>query len=269
MNKRMGMVLLLSVVALLGGCGSETNNKTDRQVQTVIVGTGTDFPNIAFLNEKGDLTGYDIEVMKAIDKELPQYTFEFKTMDFSNLLTSLGNKKIDVIAHNMAKNKEREKRFLYHKVPYNYSPMYITVREDNNKIHTLKDLHGKTVIVGATSNAADYITKYNKTHGSPIHLKYAGQGSNDTANQIETGRADATISTPFAVDFQNKTHAFRQKTVGDVLLDTEVYFMFNKGSQTLADATDQAIKKLEKNGTLKKLSRKWLGADYSKSSFEK
>ncbi|MCY8360901.1 amino acid ABC transporter substrate-binding protein, partial [Bacillus inaquosorum] len=70
----MGMVLLLSVVALLGGCGSETNNKTDRQVQTVIVGTGTDFPNIAFLNEKGDLTGYDIEVMKAIDKELPQYT---------------------------------------------------------------------------------------------------------------------------------------------------------------------------------------------------
>lgn len=45
--------------------------------------------------------------------------------------------------------------------------------------------------------------------------------------------------------------------------------MFNKGSQTLADATDQAIKKLEKNGTLKKLSRKWLGADYSKSSFEK
>ncbi|MBV7318498.1 MULTISPECIES: amino acid ABC transporter substrate-binding protein [Bacillus] len=268
MNKRMRIAFLLSVFGLLAGCGQETNGKTDSQAQTIIVGTGTDFPNIAFLNEKGDLTGYDIEVMKAIDKQLPQYTFEFKTMDFSNLLTSLGNKKIDVIAHNMAKNKEREKRFLYHKVPYNYSPMYITVREDNNKIDTLKDLHGKTVIVGATSNAADYITSYNKAHGNPIHLKYAGQGSNDTANQIETGRADATISTPFAVDFQNKTHAFRQRTVGDVLLDTEVYFMFDKGSQTLADDTDQAIKKLEKDGTLKRLSQKWLGADYSKSSFK-
>lgn len=135
-------------------------------MQTVIVGTGTDFPNIAFMDEKGELTGYDIEVMKAIDKQAPQYKFVFKTMDFSNLLTSLGNRKIDVIAHNMAKNKEREKRFLYHKIPYNYSPMYITVKADNDAIHTLRDLKGKTVIVGATSNAADYMTAYNKTHGA-------------------------------------------------------------------------------------------------------
>ncbi len=80
-------------------------------MQTVIVGTGTDFPNIAFMDEKGELTGYDIEVMKAIDKQSPQYKFVFKTMDFSNLLTSLGNRKIDVIAHNMAKNKERRNAF--------------------------------------------------------------------------------------------------------------------------------------------------------------
>ncbi|MCX2854487.1 amino acid ABC transporter substrate-binding protein, partial [Bacillus sp. KeR2] len=76
---------------------------------------------------------------------------------------------------------------------------------------------------------------YNKTHGSPIHLKYAGQGSNDTANQIETGRADATVSTPFAVDFQNKTSAIKEKTVGGVLSNAKVFFMFNKNEQTLSD----------------------------------
>lgn len=53
------------------------------------------------------------------------------------------------------------------------------------------------------------------------------------------------------------------------LLDTEVYFMFNKNSQTLADDTDRAIQKLVRDGTLKRLSEKWLGADYSKSSFTK
>ncbi|MBZ5517318.1 amino acid ABC transporter substrate-binding protein [Bacillus sp. KS1] len=268
-KKRIRAGCLLLLLGVLAGCGQGESTKAGSGVQTVIVGTGTDFPNIAFMDEKGELTGYDIEVMKAIDKQLPQYKFVFKTMDFSNLLTSLANRKIDVIAHNMAKNKEREKRFLYHKIPYNYSPMYITVKADNDAIHTLRDLKGKTVIVGATSNAADYMTAYNKTHGSPIHLKYAGQGGNDTANQMETGRADATVSTPFAVEFQNKTHAFKQKTVGDVLLDTEVYFMFNKNSQTLADDTDRAIQKLEKDGTLKRLSEKWLGADYSKSSFTK
>jgi hypothetical protein len=37
-----------------------------------------------------------LPLMKAIDEQLPQYKFVFKTMDFSNLLTSLGNRKIDV-----------------------------------------------------------------------------------------------------------------------------------------------------------------------------
>ncbi|KYC66604.1 hypothetical protein B4100_1945 [Heyndrickxia coagulans] len=52
-----------------------------------------------------------------------------------------------------------------------------------------------------------------------------------------------------------------------MLLDTKVYFIFGKGNTELSRAVDKAIKELEKDGTLKKLSKKWLGGDYSKSSF--
>ena len=36
-----------------------------------------------FLDDKGNLTGYDVELVRAIDEKLPEYEFEFKTMEFS------------------------------------------------------------------------------------------------------------------------------------------------------------------------------------------
>ena len=65
------------------------------KVKKIIVGTGTKFPNVAFLDKDGKLTGYDIELVKELDKRIPEYEFEFKTMDFANLLLSLETNKID------------------------------------------------------------------------------------------------------------------------------------------------------------------------------
>ena len=64
-----------------------------------------------FLDDKGNLTGYDVELVRAIDEKLPEYKFEFKTMEFSNLLLSLETRKIDFIAHQMEVNSEREEKF--------------------------------------------------------------------------------------------------------------------------------------------------------------
>ncbi|ANZ96367.1 amino acid ABC transporter substrate-binding protein [Brochothrix thermosphacta] len=258
----------LTLIFLVACAPKAATSDKKKNVETIIVGTGTQYPGICFIDENGKLTGYDIEVIRAIDKKLPQYNFEFKTMDFANLLTSLGANKIDMIAHNMAKNKEREEKFLFNNEPYNYSPLYITVAKDNNDVKSIKDLDGKKVVVSATSNAADYVTEYNKKNGNKIEIAYAGQGSNDTANQLKNGRADATLSTPFAVKHQNDTSSIKEKVVGDILLDTKVYFVFPKQKTDLSKAVDTAIKELSTDGTLKKLSKRWLGDDYSKSSFK-
>ncbi|MGP2435648.1 amino acid ABC transporter substrate-binding protein, partial [Listeria monocytogenes] len=67
-----------------------------------------------------------------------------------------------------------------------------------------------------------------------FEIAYEGQGSNDTANQLKTGRTDATISTPFAVDFQNKTSTIKEKVVGDVLSNAKLYFMLGKDETKLS-----------------------------------
>ncbi|MBU3568933.1 DUF4275 family protein [Priestia aryabhattai] len=171
--------------------------------------------------------------------------------------------KIDMIAHNMAQNAERKKKFLFNDETYNYSPLYVTVPKNRNDIHSLKDLEGKKMIVGATSNAAVYLDKYNQKHSNKIDVVYAGQGADDATTQLKTGRVDATLATPFSIDFSNQALKFQQKTVGDIVINSKVYFMFNKKDEKLKSEVDQAIKKLKKDGTLKKLSTKWLGEDYT------
>lgn len=94
-------------------------------------------------DSKGKLTGYDVELVRQIDEKLPEYEFEFKTMEFSNLLLSLETNKIDFVAHQMEVNDEREEKFLFNKEPYNVFPLQVTVHQDNNDIHSIKDLKGK------------------------------------------------------------------------------------------------------------------------------
>ncbi|MFJ8066946.1 transporter substrate-binding domain-containing protein [Psychrobacillus sp. NPDC096426] len=259
-------ILLVVAVALLGACSSnEASSKTSEDnsnVQKIIVGTGTQFPNICFLDEDGNLTGYDVELVRAIDEKLEEYEFEFKTMDFSNLLLSLETNKIDFIAHQMEVNEERQEKFLFNEVPYNVFPLKVTVHQDNESIQSIDDLAGKKIATTATSNSAVYIEKYNKENNLGAEIIYTS-GSSDIINQLRTGRVDATISTPFAVDFLNEQSDAQQKVVGDTLLNSKVYFLLQKGNTTLQKRIDEALTELKEEGKVSALSKEWLGADYS------
>lgn len=259
----LGLVLIL---ALLGACSSNTaQSKTaqgDSEVQKIIVGTGTQFPNICFLDENGKLTGYDVELVRLIDEKLPEYEIEFKTMDFSNLLLSLETDKIDFIAHQMEVNEERQEKFLFNEEPYNVFPLKVTVNQDNESVQSIDDLAGKKIAVSATSNAAIFIEKYNKENNLGAEIIYTS-GTPDQVNQIRTGRVDATISTPFAVDFLNEQSDAQQKVVGDTLLNSEVFFLFQKDNTALQKRIDEVLIELKAEGAVSKLSEEWLGADYS------
>jgi len=196
---------------------SDSNNATASTggVKKIIVGTGTAFPNVCFIDENGKLTGYDVELVREIDKRLPDVEFEFKTMEFSNLLLSLETNKIDFVAHQMETNPEREQKYLFNKVPYSIFLNRVAVAKDNNAIKGLDDLVGKKVLTGATSNAAYLLNEYNKTHNNGIDVVYSSGAANDTVQQIVSGRVDATITTDFANRFNTDADGnVALKTVG-------------------------------------------------------
>lgn len=288
MRRKTGLIVLTLWVAILmlvlSGCASvsessggsaggtssasDSNNATASTggVKKIIVGTGTAFPNVCFIDENGKLTGYDVELVREIDKRLPDVEFEFKTMEFSNLLLSLETNKIDFVAHQMETNPEREQKYLFNKVPYSIFLNRVAVAKDNNTIKGLDDLVGKKVLTGATSNAAYLLNEYNKTHNNGIDVVYSSGAANDTVQQIVSGRVDATITTDFANRFNTDADGnVALKTVGEPLNQSNVFFVFRKDEQPLADEIDQAITEIKADGTLKKLSEQWLGDDFTKT----
>ncbi|WP_336785141.1 transporter substrate-binding domain-containing protein [Paenibacillus sp. MMO-177] len=282
-KKALVVTAALSLILVAAGCGS--NNKSDNtqaqngnkaaanvsassnaggEVKKVVIGTGTGFPKVCFIDENGKLTGFDVELIKEIDKRLPQYEFDIKTMEFSNLLLSLETNKIDLVAHEMEKNPEREEKYLFNKESYAHWRNKIIVAKDNNTINSLDDLAGKKVLTGATSAEAQILENYNKSHDKKINIVYQNGGANDTVSQITSGRVDATIGADFTlslIDPQAKL-----KTAGDDLSEADILFVLRKNDpaeQELSDAVDGALKEIKADGTLGKLSTEWLGSDFT------
>ncbi|MEK5640579.1 MULTISPECIES: transporter substrate-binding domain-containing protein [Paenibacillus] len=274
MRKTLAVVAGIMLAGVIAGCGSgskggETSadtaaNAAGGAVKKIVVGTGTAFPKICFIDENGKLTGFDVELVREIDKRLPDYEFDIQTQEFSNLLLSLETKKIDFVAHEMEKNPERTEKYLFNKEPYAHWRNKIIVAKDNDSIHSLDDLKGKKVLTGATSAEAQILENYNKEHDNAIQIVYQNGAANDTVNQITTGRVDATIGADFSlplIDPQGKL-----KVTGDDLSEHDILFVFRKDDpeeQKLADAVDGAIKELKQDGTLGKLSKEWLGSDFT------
>ncbi|GAF08103.1 L-Cystine ABC transporter [Paenibacillus pini JCM 16418] len=291
LKKSLALVMILTAVMVAAGCGSSKDNAQTTgskegtkdttptvndvstkdntgQVKKIIVGTGTAFPRVCFIDENNKLTGFDVELVREIDKRLPGYEFELQTMEFANLLLSLETKKIDFVAHEMEKNPEREEKYLFNKVPYAHWKNKIVVAKDNkDDIQTLDDLKGKKVLTGATSAEAQILQNYNKTHNNAIQIVYKSGAANDTVAQITSGRVDATLAADFSlplIDTQGKL-----KTTGAELSSADILFVFRKNdseAQKLSDAIDVAIIELKADGTIGKLSKEWLGEDFTADS---
>ena len=80
---------------LLGACGNADASEDDHEAaanpdaETIVVGTGNAYQPFVYLDENGELDGYDVAVLKAVDEKLDQYNFEYESSDFKNILTSL------------------------------------------------------------------------------------------------------------------------------------------------------------------------------------
>ncbi|MEG6588391.1 transporter substrate-binding domain-containing protein [Paenibacillus barengoltzii] len=276
MKRWLSAAAVLVLAGALAGCGAGASGGTEAkdpaasaasgsgEVKKIIVGTGTGFPKVCFIDENGKLTGFDVELVREIDQRLEEYEFEFQTQEFSNLLLSLETKKIDFVAHEMEKNPERSEKYLFNKEPYAHWRNKIIVAKDNNTIHSLDDLKGKKVLTSPTSAEAQILENYNKEHNNAIEIVYQNGAANDTVSQITSGRVAATLGADFSlslIDPQGKL-----KTTGEELSEADILFVFRKDdpeAQKLADAIDEAIKELKADGTLSKLSKEWLGEDFT------
>jgi polar amino acid transport system substrate-binding protein len=139
-------LLVLSLLSLCSSSNGIAGTLQDvKNRGKLIAGVKTDFPPFGFLDQKGAHKGFDIDLVRAISKELlgNEETVEFIPVTTGNRITFLTSKKVDMIAATMSITEERMKELDF-STPYFMSGQMILVRGDN-KITKYQDLVGKKV----------------------------------------------------------------------------------------------------------------------------
>jgi len=243
-----------------GATGAATAQDTSladvQKAGELVVGTeGTYRPFSYHEDGSGDLTGYDVEVARAVAKEIG-VDIRFEETQWDAIFAGLEAGRFDAIANQVSITPEREASYTFSN-PYTYSTGVIVTAEGTSDITSFDDLAGKTAAQSLTSNW------YTLAEQSGTTVE-AVEGWAQAAALVEQGRVDATIN-------DKLTFLDYQKQKGDtglvIAAETDDFsrsaFAFASGSDSLARAVDDALAVLAENGTLAEISEKFFGDDVS------
>ena len=210
----------------------------------------------SFRGENHNLAGYDVDVAKEVAKKI-NYKVKFVEAPWDSMLAAFDANKSDVIFNQVSITPERKEKYLF-STPYSVSHPALIVNKDNNEIKDFADLKGKTSAQSLTSNYAQMAEDL----GAEIS---SVDGFSKAVELVGDNRADATLNDDVTYyDYLNQKPNAPIKIVKTSDEATEVAAMFHKDDKELAEKVDKAIKELEADGTLTKLSEKYFKKDISK-----
>ena len=267
MKKRFVSALLAGVltIGLLGtaACSkkaSDDNQDLLAQIKergTIIVAMEGNWAPWNYHDEDDKLVGFDTEVATHIAEKLGVEP-EFVEGDWDGLLGGIEAGRYDIMVNGVDVTDEREEAYTFSE-PYCYNKTVIIVPEDNDDIHSLDDLDGKTT---ANSLNSTYM-EIAEQHGATV----TGVDTLDqTLELVMQGRVDATLNAEVSFNDYMKVHSDAPlkiaATAGDA---TAVAIPMRKDPSTdsLKDAIDKAIEELRDEGVLSELSMKYFDLDLS------
>lgn len=268
------VLLLLAVV--LSSCGEPSERGADgkatspstassgagslaavQKAGVLTVGTeGTYKPFTFHENGTGDLTGYDVEIARAVGEKLG-VKVDFVETQWDAIFAGLDSGRFDMIGNQVSINPEREARYAF-STPYTVSPGVVITKKGDDSISSFADLKGKTTAQSLTSNWYE-LAKSNGAKVQPV------EGWAQAVTLLKQGRIDATVNDNLTfLDWRNteKDDSLQIAATSDDVSHNA--FAFRKGSDDLVDAVDKALADLAADGTLAKISQKYFGADVTK-----
>lgn len=245
--------------------------KSNKQ-ETIIAVTGGS-PKPFTFEENGKLTGHNIELVKAVFKKLPQYKLKIVKADFTSIFPGLTSGRYQIAVNNLAKNEEREKNYLFTDPIFKNS--YVVIFNKGNKsakkAQSWSDLAGLSTVGSTGVNSTTAIEEYNKTNpNKKITLNYSAEDLKAQLEGVESGKYDFLVMDKPMFEYYQKEYNLNLvgKTVSgqlenQLLSEPYSYFLLAKGDTKLAKDINKALKEVVKDGTSKKINKKYFGRDYS------
>lgn len=254
--KKIISILALFIFLFTGCSKKEELTQYDKIVKNDVltVGVKTDAKPFGYINKvTGKNEGFDVDVAKYIAREIlgTDKKIKFVKVSPSSRIEAVTSGEVDMVIATMSITPQRQ-LFLDFSVPYYIAGQTAVVRKDSD-IYTFADLKKKTTIVVLGTTAEANLRRIVPT------AKIVGYRSYDEAWQaLLDGAGDAfinddTILAPFV--YKNKNFRLLKNK-----LSYEPYGIAIKKEESnkkLKHVIDVVITRMNKDGTLKYLNKKW------------
>lgn len=261
MKKKLSFIFAVSGL-FLAACGSNESNteKTawdliEEKGEITVATSGTLFPT-SYYGDDNELTGYEIEIVKAVAEKL-DVDVSFTEMGVDGILTAVQSGQADLAANGFDITDARKEDYLFTE-PVKYSFGGLVVRsEDQSGIKSFDDWEGKKAAGGATTT---YMGIARSLGAEPITYDNA---TNDVFfRDVASGRTDfipndyyvSNVAVQFYKDLGVEMHELKYNPSSQA-------FVLNDSDESVKEKFDAALSELREEGVLKDLSAEFFGGE--------
>lgn len=246
--------LFASAIALSVGFAALTATTSPATAETLRVGTEAQGIPFSFLNDKNELDGFMMDLIKALGQKAG-FEVEIEPMEFSALISSLTAGKIDLISAAMYITEKRAQVIDFSEPVFSYGEGMIVKKDDTKDYKSYQELKGETV--GAQLGTV-YIAALQEAgiFGEVKVYDTIPQIMNDVnAGRIKAGFADAPIMGYYLS--QGQFPEVRLVKSYEATLPGKIGIATKKGDTEHMTKINAAIEEMKKSGELDQLIQKW------------
>lgn len=208
-----------------------------------------------YYNEKQELSGFDVEIGKALAEEMGVEPKPIAT-PWNGILSGLKAKKYDAILGSMAITEQRKESVDFSD-PYYVSGAQLFVKPGSS-IKSIQDV-GKDTKIGVTIS-----TTYEAEARKYTSNIASYDSDNKALRELADGRVDAVITDRLVGLLSSKEMKIDVQTAGDLLYTEEMGIAFRQEDDVLREQVNQALKKLHDSGKYEEISTSYFDRNISK-----
>lgn len=257
-SKRAGKLWIgFAIVVVLLLMGLTFGGPTRRTVTLATVGTTKPFS----YTEDGKLTGYEIELARAIFKDSEQFDLKIKKTEWASIFDGIKENYYQIGASSISKSSDRMEHMLFSS-PIAYQTTVLVVNK-NSGIRRFEDVATKKTQVIHGTTTAHLLEVYNKKYPkNKVRLTYTNESIDSILENINEGQYDFKLFdqlTARRVIQEKHLTQLTEITKGlPKFDDSEVHYIFSPDEKALQYFVNERLKVLCRDGTVKRLSEQYL-----------
>lgn len=253
-------ILLLSLILVMAGIFGyyslrKKATNSQKKIKLRIAGD-YNFRPYEYINDKGEFTGFNVDIMKAIAKAM-DIEIELIPMTWADAVLALENGEVDAI-QGMSKTEERSKKYAFTQSTV-LNTHSIFVAKESTGVSGIEDLEGLRVAYQEKDVQEEKIREIPGIIPVPRHSQ------TEAIQALLDGEADAFIGNKMtAIYYLNSIHRTNDvKIIGEPLGET-AYGPATLPSNKLAyRLLEKGLDRIKENESYDRIYRKWFGHQLS------